>query len=80
MSALGSLVDKGLVAPDWAKALAPVDGQIAAMGEFLRAEVAAGQTYLPAGDRILRAFSRPLADVTGAASPPGCRPASPAGR
>jgi uracil-DNA glycosylase len=33
------------------------------MGEFLRAEVAAGQTYLPQGDRILRAFSRPLADV-----------------
>lgn len=63
MSALGSLVDKGLVAPDWAEALAPVDGQIGAMGEFLRAEVAAGQTYLPQGDRILRAFSRPLADV-----------------
>ena len=63
MSALGSLVDKGLVAPDWAEALAPVDGQVAAMGEFLRAEVAAGQSYLPPGDHILRAFSRPLADV-----------------
>src|SRR6476469_377972 len=63
MSALGSLVEKGLVAPDWAEALAPVDGQLAAMGEFLRTEVAAGQTYLPAGDRILRAFSRPLSDV-----------------
>ena len=63
MSALGSLVDKGLVTPDWAEALAPVDGQVAAMGEFLRAEVAAGQSYLPLGDHILRAFSRPLADV-----------------
>jgi uracil-DNA glycosylase len=63
MSALGSLVDKGLVAPDWAEALAPVDGQVAAMGEFLRAEVAAGHSYLPQGDHILRAFSRPLADV-----------------
>ena len=63
MSALGSLVDKGLVAPDWADALAPVDPQIAAMGAFLRAEVQAGHTYLPHGDQILRAFSRPLADV-----------------
>ncbi len=63
MSALGGLVDKGLVAPDWADALAPVDPQIAAMGAFLRAEVQAGHTYLPHGDQILRAFSRPLADV-----------------
>ena len=29
MSALAGLVDKGLVAPDWAEALAPVDEQIA---------------------------------------------------
>ncbi|NUR06263.1 MAG: uracil-DNA glycosylase [Nocardioidaceae bacterium] len=57
------LVDKGLVAPDWAEALAPVDDRIGAMGEFLRAEIAGGRTYLPAGDHILRAFSRPLADV-----------------
>ena len=48
MSALAGLVDKGLVAPDWAEALAPVDGQIAAMGQFLRAEIAAGR-QLPAG-------------------------------
>jgi uracil-DNA glycosylase len=63
MSALAGLVDKGLVAPDWAEALAPVDGQIAAMGQFLRAEVAAGRRYLPTGEQVLRAFSRPLADV-----------------
>lgn len=63
MSALSGLVDKGLVAPDWAEALAPVDAQVAAMGEFLRVEVQAGRTYLPHGDQILRAFSRPLADV-----------------
>ena len=63
MSALEGLVDRGLVAPDWAEALAPVDDTIAAMGAFLRAEVAAGRQYLPAGDHILRAFSRPLADV-----------------
>ena len=63
MSALAGLVDKGLVAPDWAEALAPVDDRIAAMGRFLREELAAGRPYLPAGDRVLRAFQRPLADV-----------------
>ncbi len=63
MSALKGLVERGLVAPDWAEALSPVDDTIAAMGTFLRAEVAAGRQYLPAGDHILRAFSRPLADV-----------------
>ncbi|MFT3872904.1 MAG: uracil-DNA glycosylase [Nocardioides sp.] len=63
MSALAGLVDKGLVAPDWAEALAPVDERITAMGQFLREELAAGRPYLPAGDRILRAFQRPLADV-----------------
>lgn len=44
----------------WAAALAPVAGRIAAMGEFLRAEVAAGRTYLPAGDNVLRAFQQPF--------------------
>ena len=52
-----------LVAPDWAAALAPVSDNIAAMGDFLRAELAAGRGYLPAGENVLRAFSRPLADV-----------------
>lgn len=63
MSALANLVDKGLVAPDWAEALAPVDSDIAAMGRFLRAELAAGRPYLPHGNHVLRAFQRPLADV-----------------
>lgn len=49
--------------PGWAGALAPVAGQIAAMGEFLRAEVAAGRTYLPAGPNVLRAFTQPLSAV-----------------
>jgi uracil-DNA glycosylase len=52
-----------LVAPDWADALDPVAGRVAAMGEFLRAEVAAGRSYLPAGQHILRAFERPLGRV-----------------
>lgn len=46
--------------PGWAKALEPVAEQISAMGEFLRAENAAGRGYLPAGDNVLRAFQRPF--------------------
>jgi uracil-DNA glycosylase len=63
MSALAGLVERGLVAADWAEALAPVDDVIARMGVFLREELAAGRTYLPSGERILRAFERPLSDV-----------------
>jgi uracil-DNA glycosylase len=52
-----------IVEAGWADALAPVAGQIAAMGEFLRAEIAAGRQYLPAGEHVLRAFTQPFADV-----------------
>ena len=52
-----------LVADDWAQSLEPVADRITAMGEFLRAEVAAGRPYLPAGPHILRAFERPQAQV-----------------
>lgn len=52
-----------LVAPDWADALAPVADRITAMGAFLREELAEGRSYLPAGENVLRAFTRPLADV-----------------
>jgi uracil-DNA glycosylase len=52
-----------IVGPGWADALAPAEDQIRKMGEFLRAEVAAGRGYLPAGDKVLRAFTQPLADV-----------------
>jgi uracil-DNA glycosylase len=52
-----------LVAPDWAAALAPVEPLVHAVGDYLRAEVAAGREYLPAGPDVLRAFTRPLADV-----------------
>lgn len=52
-----------LVAPDWAEALAPVEGRLQALGGFLRGEMAAGRGYLPAGSLVLRAFTRPLADV-----------------
>ena len=52
-----------LVDPGWAAALEPVAPDIARMGDFLRAEVAAGRPYLPSGDRVLRAFEAPLAEV-----------------
>ncbi|HEY5357495.1 MAG TPA: uracil-DNA glycosylase [Streptosporangiaceae bacterium] len=52
-----------IMAPDWAAALQPVAARIASMGEFLRAEIAAGRGYLPAGENVLRAFRQPMADV-----------------
>ncbi|MFD7643712.1 uracil-DNA glycosylase [Kitasatospora sp. NPDC059795] len=52
-----------VVEAGWAEALAPVAGQVAVMGDFLRAEIAAGRTYLPPGPQVLRAFQQPFADV-----------------
>lgn len=52
-----------LVHPSWAEALQPVAPQVAALGDFLRAQIAAGQAYLPPGDQVLRAFARPLPEV-----------------
>jgi uracil-DNA glycosylase len=49
-----------IVEAGWAKALEPVADRIAAMGDFLRAEVAEGRTYLPAGPNVLRAFQQPF--------------------
>jgi uracil-DNA glycosylase len=53
----------GVVEDGWAEALQPVAARVRAMGDFLRAEIAAGRTYLPAGDAVLRAFNQPFADV-----------------
>ena len=52
-----------LVHPSWARALAPVEPTLTALGEFLRAELAAGRGYLPEGAHVLRAFEQPLDDV-----------------
>ncbi|PMC75618.1 MULTISPECIES: uracil-DNA glycosylase [unclassified Brachybacterium] len=52
-----------IIAPDWAEALAPVEGRLRELGDFLRAETAAGRGYLPAGDQVLRAFTRPMSEV-----------------
>ncbi|MEU9980677.1 uracil-DNA glycosylase [Streptomyces sp. NPDC050856] len=54
---------KEIVEPGWAEALAPVAERVAAMGDFLRAEIAAGRTYLPAGPNVLRAFQQPFDEV-----------------
>lgn len=58
---LARLAEVGLIDTRWAEALAPVGPDIAALGERLRTE---GKPYLPAGDRVLRAFQRPLAEVS----------------
>jgi uracil-DNA glycosylase len=55
---LTDLVDAG-----WARALEPVADDVARMGDFLRAEVAAGRGYLPAGDDVLRSMTRPFDEV-----------------
>jgi uracil-DNA glycosylase len=52
-----------LLDPGWAAALEPVAGRIAELGAFLRAEVADGRSYLPAGENVLRAFTQPLDSV-----------------
>ena len=52
-----------LVDPGWARALAPVSDTITTVGDFLRAEVAAGRGYLPAGENVLRAFRQPFNHV-----------------
>jgi uracil-DNA glycosylase len=52
-----------VVEAGWARALEPVAEPVAAMGQFLRDEVAAGRRYLPAGENVLRAFQQPFGDV-----------------
>ena len=48
---------------EWAAALEPVEPQIRAMGEFLRAEHAQGRHTLPRGEEIFRAFREPMSAV-----------------
>lgn len=52
-----------LVHPTWVPVLDSERETLAALGDFLRAEGAAGRPWLPAGDAILRAFSTPIEDV-----------------
>ncbi|OZB81015.1 MAG: uracil-DNA glycosylase [Microbacterium sp. 14-71-5] len=60
---LAELAADGRLDAGWAEALAPVAPLVAELGDRLRAETAAGRGYLPTGENVLRAFSRPLADV-----------------
>ncbi|SNS30297.1 uracil-DNA glycosylase [Rhodococcoides kyotonense] len=55
---LAEVVEKG-----WATALSPVEDRITAMGDFLREETRDGRRYLPSGENVLRAFTRPFDDV-----------------
>ncbi|HSL08899.1 MAG TPA: uracil-DNA glycosylase [Pseudonocardiaceae bacterium] len=57
-AAVNDIVEAG-----WAGALSPVAEQVAAAGDFLRAEIAAGRRYLPSGANILRAFVQPFDQV-----------------
>lgn len=52
-----------LVEPGWAHALADVEPAIHHMGDFLRAENAAGRPWLPASHNILRAFTIPFDSI-----------------
>lgn len=52
-----------LIDPGWAAALAPVESNITAMGNFLREEVAADRGYFPPGPDVLNAFLRPFDSV-----------------
>ncbi len=49
--------------PGWAGALAPIEDRVAGMGEFLREELRAGRSFLPAPQNVLRAFQQPFEDV-----------------
>ncbi|SEC03446.1 Uracil-DNA glycosylase [Paramicrobacterium humi] len=60
---LAHLAATGAMDPGWARALEPVADDIAAMGDFLRAERREGHDYLPSGANVLRAFAQPLDDV-----------------
>src|SRR5680860_484958 len=53
----------GRIDPGWAEALTPVSAEIAAMHVFLRAETAAGRPWLPAEDKVYRAFDDPFDEV-----------------
>lgn len=53
-----------LVGSGWAEALAPVEGTIRQLGDFLRDEQAAGRRFLPASDRIFAAFQTPFERVS----------------
>lgn len=54
---------RGMVADDWAEALASEAARVRALLDDLRGEAASGRPFLPDEPRVLRAFARPLAEV-----------------
>jgi uracil-DNA glycosylase len=60
---MGAAALHELIDPEWADALEPYAGRVAAMGDFLREEVRQGRGYLPSGQRVLRAFESPMSQV-----------------
>jgi uracil-DNA glycosylase len=52
-----------LLGPGWDEALRDVEPRIRAVGDRLRAERAAGRSFLPASDRIFAAFQQPFEAV-----------------
>ncbi|MEV7604965.1 uracil-DNA glycosylase [Paenarthrobacter sp. NPDC089322] len=64
--AFDELLDKPmeeLMAPDWADALRPVEGQLRDALGFVAGQAAQGVRILPDATNLLRAFRRPLDDV-----------------
>ena len=61
-----------IIDPGWAEVLTPVADRITEAGDFLRSEIAAGRSYLPAGDLVLRAFTQPFDDVPASVSVSDC--------
>ena len=49
-----------LVGLGWPEVLAPVADRITSLGDFLRAERAAGRTFAPGGDRVFAALAMPF--------------------
>lgn len=56
------LVDDA-VHPSWRQVLAPAQASLGQATAFLEAETGAGRGFLPAPERVLRAFEQPLDDV-----------------
>jgi uracil-DNA glycosylase len=52
-----------LMDPSWAEALADQEALLRDLGSFMRSQVQKGHGFQPAGELILRAFSRPLSSV-----------------
>lgn len=62
-TSLAGLAASGGISADWARALAPAEGDLQRAEAFADAERAAGETVLPARDLVLRAFRTPLESV-----------------